>query len=105
MTPGSVSILILHIGTNYIASCGAVIAIKLYKRLLNQILREQPPITSVYITLVLPRDCNPRRKGFDSDIVRFFNYEASLFNRLLRELSQDLPGIFFYRSRLGLLAT
>ncbi|KAG0422624.1 hypothetical protein HPB47_001563 [Ixodes persulcatus] len=81
LMPCSVTTVVLHIGTNDIATCDTVIVLKLYQRLLDYIHRLRPAFTAVYATL-----------------------EASRFNSFLHDLWDDGPRIFFIDHGLDFLS-
>lgn len=94
--PQTATTVILHVGTNDLTTTSAPVAFGNYEDLLGTIRRDHPNIRRVYVTLVLPRAPNRRRRNFNWRFVERFNTEASRFNGLLRKLCQRTRDLFYF---------
>ncbi|KAH9367204.1 hypothetical protein HPB48_003226 [Haemaphysalis longicornis] len=93
--PRGVTELILHVGTNDVASTNGQGAKERYSNLLDHIAKERPDIQATFVTLLLPRSPNRRRNPHDWRAAARFNREADAFNCLLVELCENRENVFF----------
>ncbi|KAG0414434.1 hypothetical protein HPB47_008378 [Ixodes persulcatus] len=84
--PPTVTTLALHVGGNNLTTTGAECAFYRYRDILHHLSRERPEITTVYVTRVLPRYLNRRRRERTLENVFRFNQEVRQFNERLRQL-------------------
>ncbi|KAK8779933.1 hypothetical protein V5799_018726 [Amblyomma americanum] len=93
--PRSTTTVLLHVGTNDVATTPAQVAFERYKTLLGTIKADHPQVRSVYVTLVLPRALNRRRRGIGMRTVQRCNREAFRLNTMLRKHCQRTRGVFY----------
>lgn len=93
--PRTVTTLVLHVGTNDIASSSATVVFQKYKDMVSRIVEQRPEIKKIFTTLVLPRAPDRRRACLNRPFVVRFNREAGHFNHLLR-LHCRRSGTLFY---------
>lgn len=93
--PESATALVLHIGTNDIASTSAAVAFGRYRSLLEHVMNAKPHISRIYATLVLPRCPNRRNGNGNLSFVYRCNMEATYFNRLLHNYCRRSKKVFF----------
>lgn len=93
--PRGVNRLILHLGTNDLATVGVSLALTRYRNLLKLVREQRPDIVNVYVTLVLPRAPNRRRGSSNWSYVARFNSKARGFNGGLRHLCHQTLNTFF----------
>ncbi|KAG0443903.1 hypothetical protein HPB47_014402 [Ixodes persulcatus] len=93
--PRGVTRLILHLGTNDLATTGVSSALARYRNLLGLIRERRPDILHVYATLVLPRSPNRRRGSSNRGFVARFNGRARAFNGRLRGLCHQERDTYF----------
>ncbi|KAG0417904.1 hypothetical protein HPB47_005269 [Ixodes persulcatus] len=86
--PRGVTRLILHLGTNDLATTG-------YRNLLGLIRERRPDISHVYVTLVLPHSPNRRRGSSNRGFVARFNGRARALNGRLRGLCHRERNTYF----------
>lgn len=92
--PRTTTTLILHVGTNDLASGTGRSAFTRYRELLDFISRERPAIQRIYASLVLPRTTNRRHNYKNHSFVRRCNKEACSFNNLLRDFCRQSKKVF-----------
>ncbi|KAH6937076.1 hypothetical protein HPB50_025512 [Hyalomma asiaticum] len=83
--PLTTKTLILHVGTNDLASSTGRTAFEKYRSLFDFLKKEQPEINRIYASLILPRSGNRRRGNRNRAQVYHCNRQACHFNSLLRE--------------------
>ncbi|KAH6938791.1 hypothetical protein HPB50_012780 [Hyalomma asiaticum] len=88
LVPHSASCLILHVGTNDVASSSGNEAFAKYRDLLESISKDRPEIQRIYATLILPRSGNRRQRNRNVAFVRRCNKEATIFYNMLRNFSR-----------------
>ncbi|KAG0433111.1 hypothetical protein HPB47_020217 [Ixodes persulcatus] len=93
--PETVSTLILHIGTNDLAKDGAQASLEHLHELLSYIRSTRPGIGPIYISLVLPRSANRRRRFSNHQFVWWFNKQVTKFNIEVSRLCRSDSGTFY----------
>ncbi|KAG0422446.1 hypothetical protein HPB47_001727 [Ixodes persulcatus] len=93
--PETVSTLILHIGTNDLAKDGAQVSLEHLYELLSYIRSTRPGIGPIYISLVLPRSANRRRRFSNHQFVWWFNKQVTKFNIEVSRLCRSDSGTFY----------
>lgn len=93
--PRGVTELILHVGTNDVASTSNQVARERYSQLLDHIQRERPDIQAIFLTLLLPRAPNRRQNSQNWRTAEQFNRDAYAFNCFLVDLCRDRVNVFF----------
>ncbi|KAH6920681.1 hypothetical protein HPB50_011727 [Hyalomma asiaticum] len=93
--PKGVSTLILHVGTNDIATEEASKTFGRYVALVERIRSDRPDIAMVFVSLVLPRGPNERLWRPNWHAVTRFNREATKFNRMLVDWCSKRKGVFY----------
>lgn len=93
--PCTATTLVLHVGTNDLASNTSHNAFDSLRSLIDDISKELPQIKRVYVSLVLPRSTNRRRQNFNHSFVRKFNLKAQQFNALLRDFCRHSWLVYF----------
>lgn len=102
--PTSVTILILHVGTNDVAQTGALNGLAKYRVLLGESRCRRPEFLSIYVSLLLPRCSSLGRRSFNQSFVKWFNSEESEFNLYLLILcGRGRPRTFYTNHRFEYL--
>ncbi|EEC12155.1 hypothetical protein IscW_ISCW020135 [Ixodes scapularis] len=78
--PQGINRLILHLGTNDLATAGISLALTRYRNLLRMVREQHPDIVNVYATSVLPRAPNQRRSSLNWSFAARFHSKAQGFN-------------------------
>ncbi|KAH6929163.1 hypothetical protein HPB50_023962 [Hyalomma asiaticum] len=93
--PPSAKTVVLHVGTNDMASLKATEAFHQYRNLLDQVAVALLQVTRIYATLILPRSINRRRGARNHMFIRRCNSEACRFNRLLQGFCRRSRNVFY----------
>ncbi|KAH6943508.1 hypothetical protein HPB50_022416 [Hyalomma asiaticum] len=93
--PATATTVILHVGTNDLASTKGSVVFTRYRSLLHAVFKKCPNVRRVFSTLILPRTTNRRRGNNNRAFVRKVNKEASFFNERLRQFCRRSMHIFY----------
>ncbi|KAH7936287.1 hypothetical protein HPB52_021328 [Rhipicephalus sanguineus] len=84
--PENVETLLLHVGTTDIVKTGCSKSLDSLREALRRVRQVRSDITTVHISLPLPRAPNRRRRDSNSCFVSWFNREVQRFNKEARRL-------------------
>lgn len=93
--PDTAQTVIIHVGTNDLASSSGRFAFKKYCSLLEAVIAQHPNVRRIYVSLILPRSENRRRKFRNRAFIRRCNREACHLNFLLRNHCRFSRQVFF----------
>lgn len=98
--PGTVSTLILQVGTNDLTKDGTQASLEHLHELLSYIRSTRPEIGHVYIGLILPRTANCHRRFLNHQFVWWFYNQITRFNIEVSKLCLNDLGTLLQSSRL-----
>lgn len=93
--PSTATTLVIHAGTNDLASRTAHAAFQSLRTLLEAIPKIHPEIKRIYVSFVLPRSTNRRRFCDNPSFVERFNLKAHQFNMLLQDYCRHSWLVYF----------
>lgn len=93
--PKTVKTVVLHVGTNDIASDGAEAALNNLRYLVSATLRQNEHVDRIFVTLILPRSRNLRTRKDSAPFIRRFNREARWFNERVKQTYRSSDRVFY----------